>query len=144
MLRPMVARETANGLELSNRCIIEVGTASFRAVRGYALAAAICDEIAFWHSDCARPDAETTAALRPALATLGGKLNALSSPYARRGALWDSYRKHFGQAHARILVAQAASRVMNPLLPEHIVDDAMKDDAAQAGAEYLAQFRSDI
>ena len=144
MLRSMVMRETANGMELSNRCVIEVGTASFRSVRGYTLAAAICDEIAFWHSDGARPDAETIAALRPALATLGGKLIAVSSPYARRGALWDNYRKHFGQPHERILVAQAASRTMNPLLPEHIVADAIKDDAARAGAEYLAQFRSDI
>jgi len=33
---------------------------------------------------------------------------------------------------------------MNPMLPEHIVDNAMKDDVARAGAEYLAQFRSDI
>ena len=87
---------------------------------------------------CARPS------LRPALATLGGKLIAINSPYARRGVLWDAYRKHFGQPRERILVAQAASRTMNPLLPEHIVEDAIQDDAARAGAEYLAQFRSDI
>lgn len=33
---------------------------------------------------------------------------------------------------------------MNPLLPQRVVDAAMKDDAARASAEYLAQFRSDI
>jgi len=144
MLRPMVTRETASGLELSNRTSIEIGTASFRSVRGYTLACVVADEIAFWMSDGANPDDEVIAALKPALATLNGKLIAISSPYARKGVLWDAYRKHFGQPHERILVAQAASRTMNPLLPEHIVDDAMKDDAARACAEYLAQFRSDI
>jgi hypothetical protein len=33
---------------------------------------------------------------------------------------------------------------MNPTLPERIVEDALRDDATRASAEYLAQFRSDI
>jgi hypothetical protein len=144
MLRRMVLRETVTGLELSNRCVIEVGTASFRGVRGYTLAAVIADEIAFWMSDGASPDEEVIAALRPALATLGGKLIAISSPYARRGILWTTYRKHFGQANDRVLVAQAPSRTMNPNLSERVVDEAMKDDSARASAEYLAQFRTDV
>ncbi|MCC6001896.1 MAG: hypothetical protein JJU19_13700 [Pararhodobacter sp.] len=136
-------RETSDGLELVNRCAIEIGTASHRSTRGYTLAAVIADEIAFWHSDGARPDAEIIAALRPALATLGGKLVALSSPYARRGMLWQTYQAAYGKP-GRLLVAQAPSRTMNPLLPARVVDDAMRDDAARASAEYLAQFRSDI
>jgi hypothetical protein len=143
MLKPLVVRETSEGLELSNRCAIEVHTASHRAVRGYTIAAVICDEIAFWFSDGARPDAEVIAALRPALATLGGKLIALSSPYARRGMLWDVYRKQYGK-DGRVLVAQAPSRVMNSTLPQSVIDQALADDPARAGAEYLAQFRSDI
>jgi hypothetical protein len=143
MLKPLVVRETSDGLELSNRSGIEVHTASHRAVRGYTCAAVICDEIAFWHSDGARPDAEVIAALRPALATLGGKLIALSSPYARRGMLWQTYKKQFGKP-GRVLVAQAPSRTMNPTLPARVVEDALRDDAARASAEYLAQFRSDI
>lgn len=143
MLKSLVLRETAEGLELRNRCSIEVGTASFRSVRGYTLATVICDEIAFWMSDGARPDVEVVAALRPALATLGGPLLALSSPYARRGVLWDAYRRYYGQ-EGRVLVAQAPSRAMNPTLPQRIVDDALADDPQRASAEYLAQFRSDI
>lgn len=143
MLKPLVARETAEGLELTNRCAIEIGTASHRSTRGYTLSCVIADELAFWMTDGARPDAEVIAAVRPALATLGGKLIALSSPYARRGMLWTTYQAHYAQ-DSRILVAQAPSRTMNPLLPERIVADAMKDDAARASAEYLAQFRSDI
>ena len=143
MIRPMILRETETGIELSNRAVIEVQTASHRSVRGYSCAAVICDEIAFWMSEGARPDAEVIAALRPALATLSGKLLALSSPYARRGMLWDTYRKAYGKP-GRVLVAQAPSRTMNPSLPERVVENALREDAARASAEYLAQFRTDV
>ncbi|WP_294609338.1 hypothetical protein [uncultured Roseovarius sp.] len=143
MLRRMVLRENSEAIEFRNRAAIEVHTASHRAVRGYTLSAAILDEIAFWHIDGANPDVEIISALRPALATLGGPLIALSSPYAKRGVLWNAYKKHFGH-DSRILVAQAPSRTMNPRLPARVVEDAMADDCARASAEYLALFRSDI
>lgn len=143
MLRKMVVRETETGLELTNRSAIEIGTASFRSVRGYTLAAVVADEIAFWHSDGANPDEEVIAALRPALATLDGKLLALSSPHSKRGVLWQNFARHFGQP-GRVLVAQAPSLLMNPTLPKHVVDDALAIDPARARAEYLAEFRTDL
>jgi hypothetical protein len=143
MLRKMVVRETETGLELTNRTTIEIGTASFRSVRGYTLAAVVADEIAFWHSDGANPDEEVIAALRPALTTLGGKLLALSSPHSKRSVLWQNYARHFGKP-GRVLVAQAPSLTMNPTLPRHVVDDALSVDPARARAEYLAEFRSDL
>ncbi|MBR3370315.1 MAG: hypothetical protein IKG52_06770 [Rhodobacteraceae bacterium] len=145
MLRRMVLRENSEQIELNNRCVIEITTASHRSVRGYTLAACICDEIAFWHVDGASPDREIIAAIRPALATLGGRLIALSSPYAKRGVLWDTFKRAFADdGESRVLVAQAPSRTMNPLLPQSVVDDAMRDDPEAARAEYLAEFRSDI
>ncbi|MDT8327529.1 MAG: hypothetical protein RQ750_09135 [Roseovarius sp.] len=145
MLARMIVKENGEQIELNNRTIIEITTASHRSVRGYTLAACICDEIAFWHVDGASPDAEVIAAIRPALATLDGKLIALSSPYAKRGELWNTYKRAFGDdTESRVLVAQAPSKTMNPTLPQRVIDDAMRDDAARACAEYLAQFRSDI
>lgn len=143
MLRKMIVRETETIIELSNRTAIEIGTASFRSVRGYSLSAVICDETAFWHNDGANPDEEIIAALRPALATLDGKLLALSSPHSKRGVLWNAHRRYYGKP-GPVLVAQAPSRVMNPMLPARVVADAMNDDPAKASAEYLAQFRSDL
>ncbi len=145
MLRRMVTRENSEQIELNNRTVIEITTASHRSVRGYTLAACICDEIAFWHVDGASPDREIIAAIRPALATLGGRMIALSSPYAKRGILWDTFRRAFADdAERRVLVAQAPSRIMNPTLPQSVIDDAMRDDPEAARAEYLAEFRSDI
>ena len=144
MLEQMIVREDRESIELNNRTVIEVGTASFRSVRGYTLAAVICDEIAFWRSDeSANPDKEIIAALRPALATLDGRLIALSSPYAKRGELWTVYKRRFGK-DGPILVAQAPSLTMNPSLPERVVKDAMAEDPEAASAEYGAQFRSDL
>lgn len=144
MTERMIVREDRESIELSNGCVIEVGTSSFRSVRGYTVACVIADEIAFWRSeDSANPDAEVLNALRPALATLGGKLIALSSPYARRGALWDTYQRHYGKP-GPILVAQAETRVMNPGLPQRVVEQAYERDASAAAAEYGAQFRNDL
>jgi hypothetical protein len=104
----------------------------------------IADEVAFWHIDGANPDKEIINALRPSLATLGGKLLALSSPYARRGILWDAYRVNFGKNNQRILVAQAPTELINPTLDPEVIRQAYIEDPASASAEYGAQFRTDV
>ncbi len=146
LLRPLIQRRTAEAIHLTSRVTIEVHTASFRAVRGYTVAAAICDEIAFWRSDeSANPDTEILAALRPAMATVpGALLLCISSPYARRGALWEAYRQHYGQEGDPVLVWQAPSRVMNPQLDAGVVRAAYAADESAAAAEYGAEFRRDI
>jgi hypothetical protein len=79
------------------------------------------------------------------LATTGGPLIAISSPYSRRGELWTTYDRHFGPKGDRlVLVAKAPSRVMNPSLRQSVVDRAMERDPASASAEYMAEFRSDL
>jgi hypothetical protein len=147
MLAALVKRDspTTGEFELSNRVTLEIHTASFRAVRGYTICAALLDEIAFWTPEgSADPDTEIVAAIRPAMATLpGAMLLAPSSPYARRGVLWDAYRNHWGQ-DGPILCWHAPTRVMNPGVPERVVQDAYEADPASAAAEYGAEFRTDI
>ncbi|MCF6225770.1 MAG: hypothetical protein L3J22_05625 [Xanthomonadales bacterium] len=144
MLQRLIIKQNRESIELSNRCCIEVGTASFRSVRGYTIACVIADELAFWRSDeSANPDLEILNALRPALTTLNGKLIALSSPYRKKGALWQTYQRYYGKP-GNILVAQAPSRIMNPTLSQRAIDEALERDQAVASAEYLAQFRSDL
>ena len=145
-LAGMVERETTESFDLDNRVTIEVATASHRAVRGYTLAAALLDEAAFFPTDdSATPDYEILDALRPAMGTVPGAMMLIgSSPYARRGVLWDSYRRYFGRDDAPVLVWQAPTRVMNPSFPQSIIDAAMERDPAHALAEYGAQFRTDV
>lgn len=145
MLEQLITREDKESIELANRTVIEVGTASFRSTRGYTLAAVICDEIAFWRSeDSANPDYEIIAALRPGLATLQGKLIVLSSPYSKRGFLFDTFRRYYGSHDAHTLVAKAPSKLMNPSLPQRVIDQAYERDAEAAKAEYGGEFRSDL
>ena len=143
MIAPLVVREGPESIEFEHRTVIEITTASHRATRGYSVGAVICDEIAFWRCEGANPDAEILRALRPSLATLGGKLIALSSPYARRGVLWDAYRKHYGK-DGRVLVAQAPTATMNPTVDAEIIKAAYAEDEISARAEYGAEFRTDV
>jgi len=143
----LLANETQETIELKNNIVVEVRPASFKTSRGITCISIICDEIAFWSSgeNAANPDTEVLNALRPSLATTGGILCAISSPYARKGDLWSTYAAHFGPTgDPKILVAQAASRVMNPGLPERVVAKALAKDHSAASAEYLALFRQDL
>ncbi|MBR0839116.1 hypothetical protein JQ607_02820 [Bradyrhizobium liaoningense] len=145
ILKPLIEGERAEAIDLRNRVTIEVHTASFRSTRGYTMIAALCDEAAFWRSDeSANPDVEILNALRPGLASIpDGLLLVASSPYARKGALWTAFRKHFGK-DSPVLVWQAATRTMNPSIAQAIIDEAYEADPTSAAAEYGAQFRSDV
>ena len=132
LLAAMIEHRTADAIYLTNRVSLEVHTSSFKSVREYAIATVILDEASFWTTQetSANPDAEVVHALRPALATISGSLLiAISSPYARRGVMWEAYRKHWGQG-GDILVWQAPTRKMNPTVPQEVIDQAYEEDAA--------------
>lgn len=146
VLRQLIAGRSAEALSLTTGVDITVRAARFRSLRGMTCVAVLADEAAFWMSDeSANPDTEILAAARPTLATTGGPLLVISSPYARRGEVYDIYRRHYGpEGDPAILVAQGASRDFNPGLALHVVDRALKEDPIRARAEYLGEFRSDI
>ena len=111
MLRKLVEREVAEAFDLNNSTSIEIMAASYRSLRGYTVIAALLDELAFWPTDeSANPDTEIIAAIKPAMATIpNAMLLCASSPYAKRGILWDAYRKHYGQ-DGSVLVWKAPTR----------------------------------
>jgi hypothetical protein len=148
ILARMVTSPTADTLGLSNGIDIEVRSANFRRLRGATAVAVIASEAAFWmdsDTGSSNADTEILAAVRPALATTGGPLVIITTPYARRGETWAIFRRHYGpQGDPLVLVAQGATRDFNPTLRQSVVDRALERDPAAAAAEYLAQFRSDI
>ena len=146
ILKQLIANRTNDTLELTNGITVEVRASNFRRLRGPTYVAVLADEAAFWLSDeSSNPDTEILNAVRPGLATTGGPLLVASSPYARRGELWNAYRRHYGDAgDPLVLVAKGPSRTFNPTLPQQVVDRAIERDAAHASAEYLAEFRTDV
>ena len=144
LLAQMVTKRDLEALHFNNRVSIEVHTNSFRSVRGRTLIAALLDEVAFFRSDTtATPDTETYRALVPGLATTGGLLVGISSPYARRGLLFDRWKKHFGKS-GDVLVVQGATRDFNPTLDPRVIEEAEADDPASAKSEWHGLFRDDV
>ncbi len=146
-LRDMIVSRSGDTISLNNGVDIECRPASFRTIRGATAIAAIADEVAFWRSDetSRNPDKLILDAIRPSLATTGGPLIVISSPYAQRGELWSTFRREYGpKGDPLILVARAASRTMNPTLPQRVVDRARERDPMAAKSEFDAEFRSDI
>ena len=146
-LAQLIVRETEETLELSCRVVIEVTTASWRSTRGFTVCGIVCDELAFWQDDegSANPADEILDALRPAMATMpGALLMVATSPYARRGPVWDAHRDHYAKDGDPILVWRAPTRVMNSGVAQSVIDRAMERDPASAAAEFMAEFRSDI
>jgi hypothetical protein len=90
------------------------------------------------------PDIECARALRPGLATTGGMLCILSSPYRRSGLLFQRHRDFYGKDSSDVLVIQASSNVLNPTLDAGVIASAQDADAFAARSEWLGEFRSDI
>lgn len=145
--KQLVENETADTVKLTTGIDVECRPASFRTIRGATCVAVIADEVAYWRSDetSRNPDTEILAAARPALATTGGPLICVSSPYAKRGEAWNAFKRDFGpDGDPKIIVVNAASRTMNSTLSERVVARAYDRDPQAAASEYGGTFRTDI
>jgi hypothetical protein len=144
-LDELVQWKDKDTIELTTGVVIQVATMSYRGIRGFAVCAALCDENAFWRSDeSANPDTEVLNALRPAMATVPGSLLlCASSPYSRRGAMYQTYRRYWGKS-GKVLVWKAPTLMMNSTVDRRVIEEAYDDDPAYAAAEYGAEFRTDI
>jgi hypothetical protein len=147
ILQSLVLNVTASEIELKGGVTVEVVTRSYRTIRGRSVCVAVLDELAFWRDDdSVNSDTEVLNAVRASMATFGSDAMVIagSSPYARRGVLWDAFRRWHGKDDARNLVWRAPTRIMNPAVPQDFIDAEFERDAASANAEYNAEFRSDV
>lgn len=145
-LAALIVAEQKDSIELTNGVIVEVLTASIAAPRGRAYALVIVEEAAFLPTDSsANPDVELLRAVRPALARVPGSLLVVvSSPYARRGVLWQAWQKYHDQPDGDVVLVQADTLTLNPTFDTRAIDTSYAEDPASAAAEYGAQFRSDV
>ncbi len=145
-LKAMIQRTTDEVLELRNMVDIQVMTSNFRTVRGRPILCCILDEVALLRSDLsAAPDVELYNALLPGMATIPqAMMFGISSPYRKSGLLYKKWVDHFGRDGDDVLVVQAPSHVMNPLLDTRDRDRQMAEDPAAARAEWYGEFRDDL
>jgi hypothetical protein len=127
ILRGGIVSKTADSIELENGVTIAAYPCRPHGIRGIRARVAVCDELAFFRSSENVPqDVEMLRALRPCLATTGGRLIVLSSPYAQSGALWELHRKHYGRDESSTLVWLASAPAMNPTLPADYLERIRK------------------
>jgi hypothetical protein len=148
LLAPRVARETENGLELTNNIEILVLANNFRSIRGRTILCAIFDECSYWRdldTGSAYPDVETYAAVIPAMITLpDAMLIGITTVYRKSGLAFDKWRKHYGQDDPDVLVVKAPTRAFNPLIPQSFIDQQLELDPEVNAAEYLSEWRADL
>jgi hypothetical protein len=145
LLKNMVVDRLKETIALNNNIRIVIRTSSYKSIRGFTVVACVCDEISFWEdADSSNPAEAVLAAIRPAMSTIPEPLLiAISSPYSRRGVLWDAFREHYGK-ESKILVWKAPSNAMNLTLDQETIDEAYARDPSAARAEFGAEFREDV
>src|SRR5699024_5585101 len=104
MLARMVTKRATESIELSNRTVIEVGTCSIRTLRGYTLAAAILDEIAFWSR---KPHHERSTPTYPRESSMK-RLQTIQRPLLR--STWPSSERTSKSSRASKSYRPASSR----------------------------------
>ena len=107
----------------------------------------LLDELAFWPTDesSAEPDIEIINAVRPGMATIPGRmLLCASRPTRARASCGMRIAGTSARTAIRCWCWHAATRAMNPRVPQRVIDAAMARDPAHASAEFLATFRTDI
>ena len=144
-LHQSVVTSLSGSLTLENMCVVSAYPCRPAAVRGLRARVVVLDELAFYRSSENLPiDREMLRAVRPCLATTGGKLVVLSSPYGQSGALYDLHRRHFGRDDAPTLIWQASAPEMNPTLPADYLERMELDDPDAFRSEVLGEFRAGL
>jgi hypothetical protein len=145
-LKRLIQASDSSSITLSTGVTIVSVANSFRSIRGPTVVCAIFDELSFWRSDdSANPDTEVLRAVSPAMLTAPGSiLVGLSSPYAKKGLLFEKFRDHYSHDDPRVLVWKAPTERMNPQVDSEAIREEYLRDPASAAAEFGADFRNDL
>lgn len=144
LLASMIESEGKDEIALKNGALLQIRTASFRALRGPSYIGAILDELAFFRDEetSANPAGEIVTALAPAIIP-GGLLLGISSVYNRAGYLWEQHQRYFGQ-DGDVLIWHADTLTMNPTFSRAKIERERAKDPATAAAEYDSEWRDDV
>jgi hypothetical protein len=148
LLAKEVVRRTDDVVEFRNGASLEVGTNNASLIRGRSAIALLGSECCYWRTDeaAASSDEEVVAGAEPSMAMVpdGGLLLLGSSVFRRKGYMFRQFKRLHGNDACEDICWFAPSRVMNPRLPQSVVDKAISADSARARAEYLNIWREDV
>jgi hypothetical protein len=148
LLAKEVTRQTDDVIEFRNGASLEVATNNASLIRGRSAIAVLGSECCHWRTDenASSSDEEVVAGAEPSMAMVpdGGLLLLGSSVYRKRGLMYRMHRKLHGNEGGEGTCWFAPSRVMNPRLPQLVIDQAIANDAPKARAEYLNVWREDV
>jgi hypothetical protein len=142
VLAHKVVNKTAASIELDSGIVIASYPCRPASIRGLRARVIILDEFAFYVGEPGATDQEMLRAARGRLATTGGRLIVISSPYGQAGALYDMREKHWGKDDSPVLVWQASAPEMNPTLPKDYLERMKAEDPEAYESEVLGNFRS--
>jgi hypothetical protein len=143
-------RQTDTVIEFRNGGSLEIVANDADLVRGRSAIAILGTEAAHWKvdDDSLSSDEEVVTGLLPSMAMCpdcpGGLLIMASSIYRKRGYMWRKYREVHGNSDTDEVCWFAPSQVMNPLLTDATIAEALASDRVRMSAEFLNQWREDI
>jgi hypothetical protein len=143
-----VVRETRDVIEFRNGASLEIISNDASLVRGRSATAVLGSEACHWKHDetSASSDEEVVGAAEPSMAMCpdGGLLLLGSSVHRQRGYCYRKYKELHGNDQADDICWFAPSKVMNPRLPQSVVDAAVAEDPYRGGAEFGNRWREDL
>jgi hypothetical protein len=138
LLAQEITRSTEDVTEFRNGSSLEIASNDARLVRGRSAIAVLGSECCHWRTDehAVSSDEEVVGAAEPSMAMCpdGGLLMLGSSVHRKVGYMYRQYKKLHGNDDVEDLCWFAPSTLMNPCLPQHVIDRALEQDAAQSVA----------
>lgn len=156
LLKPLIIRDTADELHLTNGAIFKALPASSRGGRGLACPVVIFDEIAHAIDTDGNASGDSLYnAIAPSLAQFGnlGKVLMLSSPWTREGIFWDIYQAGLDQQELyneypdlkpTIQIIQAATWEVNPTISYDSLKQERAINPQMFDVEYGANFLNPV
>jgi hypothetical protein len=147
-LAQQVIRETREVIEFANGAVLEIASNDASLVRGRSAVAILGSECCHWKHDehSASNDEEVVGAAEPSMAMCpdGGILALGSSVHRQRGYCYRKYRELHGNDDSDDVCWFAASKIMNPKLPQSVVNAALAEDPHRGAAEFENRWREDL
>lgn len=130
-------------LKLTNGLSIISSPCNSTAARGLPIFLLVFDEIAHYRTEGVKADYTIHSALRPRQAQFpGAKCLKITTVGAKQGLFWKEFDAGF-EVPSRLTI-QAATRIVNPVIPQPFIDKEYKRDPDNAEREFGAIFAETV